>query len=310
MWKRWFLYLTAVLGCLVFYLAYQQWLSWILLMGVLFVPALSLAVSLPAMVLSKVRRATPAAVPMRKAVPLQVQIQSKLITPPWRVSVQVYHTLTGDNQILRGNDVYPTQHCGALNCKVRSSRVYDLLAMFFLPLKKPENYRIYIHPAPLAPSREPDLSQVLVNAWRPKPGGGFAENHELRLYRPGDNLRQIHWKLTAKTGKLILREPMVPEQSRLVLWLTLQGTPEELDRKLGRLVWMSQYLLRQQLTHDIVAFTGLGEQTWHVAGNRSLRCAVENLLCHPKRKEADIPLLTQQAHWQYYIGGEADEDEA
>lgn len=28
--------------------------------------------------------------------------------------------------------------------------------------------------------------------------GAYAEEHELRPYRPGDPMRTVHWKLTAK----------------------------------------------------------------------------------------------------------------
>ena len=56
MGKRWFVYLMALLGCLVFYLAYQQWVSWLLLMGVLFLPIVSLLFSIPAIALAKVTR--------------------------------------------------------------------------------------------------------------------------------------------------------------------------------------------------------------------------------------------------------------
>ena len=308
--KRWFLYLAAVLGCLVFYLAYQQWVSWILLMGVLFLPLVSLAFSLPAMVSSRVCRETPAAIQVRSSLQLQVFIRSKLPTPPWKVAVQAYHTLTGENLLLSAQSFYPTAHCGALNCRVRRSRVYDYLGMFYLPLKKPANFRIFIRPKPIAPAAEPDLTQLLVNAWRPKIGGGFAENHELRLYRPGDSLQQIHWKLTAKTGKLILREPMVADKNRMLLWLILQGDPDQLDRKLGRLLWMSRFLLQHGLEHDILAYTGQGERVWHVADRKSLQRAMDSLLCYSPYTETEKPVLTQHVNWQYYIGGEEDAEKA
>ena len=92
MGKRWFLYLTALFGCLVFYLAYQQWFSWLLLMGVLFLPVASLLLSLPAIVLCKVRREMPLAVNTNSRLNIQVPVRSKLPTPPWDVAVQVYHS--------------------------------------------------------------------------------------------------------------------------------------------------------------------------------------------------------------------------
>lgn len=310
MGKRWFLYLTALLGCLVFYLAYQQWFSWLLLMGVLFLPVVSLVFSLPAIVLSRVRREMPLAVRQDAPLNIQVTVRSKLPVPPWNAAIQTYHTVTGDHMLLNAGSHYPTKHCGALNCRVRWVRIYDYLGMFRFPLRRPEDFRVFIRPVPLPPPAEPDLSQLLVTAWRPKTGGGFAENHELRLYRPGDSLQQIHWKLTAKTGKLILREPMVPDKNRMLLWLTLYGDPDQIDRKLGRLLWLSSYLQRHSLDHDILAYTGEGRHMWHISGSQSLRRAIDTLLCHTPYPDAEQPLLTENVNWDYYIGGEEDAEEA
>mgnify|MGYP002512564882 CR=1 FL=1 len=37
MWKRWLLYAAAMIGGIVFYLAYQEWFSWVALIAILFV---------------------------------------------------------------------------------------------------------------------------------------------------------------------------------------------------------------------------------------------------------------------------------
>ena len=47
--RRWCLYLAVMLGLIVFYIAYQKWMAWLLLLAVLWLPAFSLLVSLPAM---------------------------------------------------------------------------------------------------------------------------------------------------------------------------------------------------------------------------------------------------------------------
>ena len=296
----------ALLGSVVFFLAYQQWMAWLLMIGMLCLPPLSLLLSLPAMLTSRVRVQMPRAVIANTPTVLHVTIGSLLPTPAWRVQVQVYHTLTRESLLLRAGSFCPVQHCGALNCQVRHAWVYDYLGLFRIPLRRPPNFRLLIRPTPLKLQNEPDLSQLLVTAWRPKPGGGFAENHELRLYRPGDNLHQIHWKLTAKTGKLILREPMVPDRNRMLLWLTLHGDPDTLDRKLRRLLWMSGFLLKNGLEHDVLAYTAAGPIRWHIADKRSLQRALDTLLCYGPYPDSDTPAIKEDVNWEYYIGGEAD----
>ena len=60
-----------------------------------------------------------------------------------------------------------------------------------------------------------------------KKGGGFSEFHENREYRPGDSVRDIHWKLSGKTDKLIVRQAMEPVQRRLVLAVETCGSTSE-----------------------------------------------------------------------------------
>ncbi len=307
MGKRWLLYLTALVCCLVFHIAYQEWASWIFLLAMLALPPFSLLLSLPAMLTARARVEVPPAVAVGTPLALRVVVRSFVPVPVCRLNIRVFYTMTGECYLLDANAACSTEHCGAINCKPPRGWIYDYLGMFRLPLRRPPEFRILVRPRPME-LPEPDLSNILVSAWRPKPGGGFAENHELREYRPGDHLSQIHWKLTAKTKKLILREPMVPDRNRMIIWLTLNGTQEEIDRKLARLLWLGGYLQRYDLKFQILAYTAAGKQLWDVDSPRALRRAVDLLLCHSPYSGSDTPELTETANWIYYIGGEADEE--
>ena len=152
-----------------------------------------------------------------------------------------------------------------------------------------------------------DPQRMEINSWVPKPGGGFSENHEHRLYRPGDSLNQLHWKLSAKVGDLILREPMEPVQGAVLLTLSLRGTPQELDRKLGRLAYTGDYLLERELDFEIRALTGAGVLASHVDSKTALTKAIDRLLCTPLAAQTDAWDDGKDASWQYHIGGDADE---
>lgn len=56
-------YLACFAGCLIFYLAYGEWLSWVALLLALGLPWLSLALSLPAMLTLRLEIETPGALP-------------------------------------------------------------------------------------------------------------------------------------------------------------------------------------------------------------------------------------------------------
>ncbi|MBO5543485.1 MAG: DUF58 domain-containing protein, partial [Oscillospiraceae bacterium] len=85
---------------------------------------------------------------------------------------------------------------------------------------------------------------------KPKYGGGFAEDYDLRDYRPGDMGNSIHWKLSSKADRLIVREALVPENDKIFLVLSDAG---EKQRGLEVLRWLSDELWRRELPHLIVS---------------------------------------------------------
>ena len=146
----------------------------------------------------------------------------------------------------------------------------------------------------------------MAQAWKPKPGGGLAENHELRLYRPGDSMNQIHWKLSAKTGKYIVREAMEPIRNRILVTMELKGTPEQLDRKFGRLLWLGSHLLELGLCFEVQVLTGKGMRSMQIGKREDLLAAMDLLLSSPPAIKEDH-LSVEAAAWQYRIGGGEDE---
>lgn len=303
--KRWILYLTAWVGCLIFYFAYGQWLGWVLLAAISILPVCSLVVSLPVMLSARLQVHVPKTVQQGVLMTLELSLRSFLPLPRWRVRIQAHHSPSGKNWLLTPGGDVPTEHCGMLQCTVSRGRIYDYFGLFCLRLKTPEPFRLQILPQAEKPEALPDVQRFLAYAWRPKPGGGYSENHELRLYRPGDSLRQIHWKLSGKTGKLILRQSMEPQGSVMLIWLRLKGSAPVLDRKLGQLLWISEYLLQEQIQHDLLAYTAEGLRRWHIGSSDALQQALRELMgCHCLQEEI---VHTDTAPWQYYIGGDEDE---
>lgn len=299
-------YLVALGGCMVFYFAYREWFSWFALVGVLCLPWLSLLLSLPAMLSLRLRTQCPASAAMGETAKVSMKGICLLPEPPLRGKMRVSHAISGQQTRVKNGGALPTAHCGQLTVEPVNPRVYDYMGLFWLPVRRKSGCAMLVRPNPVALAAPPDLSRYRENAWKPKPGGGFAENHELRLYRPGDNLRQVHWKLSAKTGKLILREPMEPVRGLAALTLELSGTPEEIDFKLGRLIWLSEYLLSQETPHQIVCLTGRGLETFSIDHSEDISKAVDTLLCAPEA-QAEAWTAPVSAAWQYHIGGGGDE---
>lgn len=300
-------YLVALLGCWVFYIAYGEWFSWLLLLLVLGLPWFSLAVSLPAMVCLSLAPTGPDSIPLGQTGQFYLLGQCALPMPPFRGKLRLTGCMDGNSRYYDPESGLTPSHCGGITVTVEKARVYDYLGLFSLPVRKTEQKTVLIRPQQL-PVKEPEtLRRYAASGWRPKFGGGFAEHHELRLYRPGDSLNQVHWKLSAKTGKLILREPMEPQRGLLLLTMTLRGTPEELDRKLGRLLGLGTGLLDKGLSYELRVLTGNGLEVFSVASPQTLHRVVDSLLCTPTVKEGSIRDRTFAAAWQHHLGGEPDE---
>ena len=289
-------------------IAYQGWLAWVLLMALVWLPVLSLIVSLPAMLTIRIKADVGGTIPMGTEAALRIKASCPFPMPRYRCRIRVKRTITGESWLLNSGDVLPAQHCGQVVCKVEKCRVYDYLGLFRLRVRKAGESTVTVRPVPVKMEIPADMHRYMAKGWKPKPGGGFAENHELRLYRPGDKLNQLHWKLTAKTGKLMVREAMEPLRSRIVLTMDLTGTPEELDRKLGRLLWLGEFLLDAQQQFEIAVLTGDGLQRASVATQQALLRAIDGILCAAPAKEAGVSYFTATSDRCIHIGGETDEE--
>lgn len=299
--KSWILYLAALAGVFCFYAAYQGWLAWLLLQAVLWLPVVSLAASLPAMLTAKLSWDCPGYLPLGADRKLTVRIRCPLPMPPVRFQMTLQRRLTGDTWRLGDGDALPTDHVGRLDCRWKDCQVYDYLGFFGIPRKRRKEMHIFIRPVPVAMPEPASLQRHFSTAWRPKAGGGFGENHELRLYRPGDSMNQVHWKLTAKMGQLMIREPMVPLRSRAVVSLDLKGNP---DHILGQLLWLGRYLLDRNLPFTLWALTGDGMVTAPIVTETELLETLDLLLGKSQAEDGSVRQQNFGSAWHYHIGGD------
>lgn len=294
----------ALLSCLVFYVAYREWLSGLLLTAVFLTPLFSLILSLPAVLTCRVSMQCPPRIIQGGGAMVGYSAKCRFPIPPLKGKVEVLRVFTGKKEKLRFGNHLQAPHCGAVILQRGRVRMYDYLGLFCFRLARMEPQTVLVHPIAQKPEVLPDLTRYLSFASRPKPGGGYSENHELRLYRPGDSLRQIHWKLSAKTGKLILREPMEPVKGSALVTLVLSGTPEELDLKLGQLLYVSCWLTEQQVPHRVCCLTDNGMQLLSVNHETDAIAAVDTLLRCPPLQENLEPSWPASS-WRCHIGGDS-----
>ena len=189
---------------------------------------------------------------------------SGLPLPCIRVWLRVENRLTGEAAVSalalsappkRGGGSAVTLEdplCGLYRLSVEKARVYDLLGLVGLPVSLPEGCEFPV---------EPDLMALRVNLplrtgagddsdtySQERPGYDYADTFQLREYAPGDSARQIHWKLSSKLDRLVVRDPGLPlERSVLLLWERrgAHETPRQACAMAETAVSLSRELLRQ-----------------------------------------------------------------
>ena len=303
---RWFVYLASLAGCIVFYCAYREWFSWLALMGVLALPWFSLLLSLPALLSVRGTLRCPLQLQQGGRTEVQLQLRCRFPVPRAVWQLQSVSRMTGKKKNYKHAATLDTAHCGTYDIRVRHLRICDYLGLFCVPLRA-TGIAVTVFPQKRPVSPAPELAQCRPKRWKPKAGGGFSENHDLRLYRPGDSLRQIHWKLAAKTGKLIYREPIEPVQNKNVLTMVLSGSGAQLDEKLGTLSWMMEYLLEEGIPHEVRCMTGEGLLTLPVTDAQQAESVLKRLLGCPVAPAGTVMAPLMGVGWQYRIGGGLDE---
>ena len=143
-------------------------------------------------------------------------------------------------------------HCGRLRLTLERVKLYDCFGVIGIPVRCPEKWHITVQPdcfetaisladTALGPAESEQYSLY-------RPGSDLTETFQLREYVPGDSPRQIHWKLSGKLDRLVVRDPGLPiVQDILLFWeRTGEGeTPASCDAQAEAVVSIGRALLEQ-----------------------------------------------------------------
>lgn len=321
MWKNRVLYSLFLLAVLIFHSFYTGWFSFFLLLFAILLPLFSVLISLHAMLHAGYRPQLPQRCFCDQTVQYRLQADHKTRFPVsvCRLRLTVADAIGGTQKseclTLAGTLGFTmnvdTRHAGVQTFQIEKARVSDALGLIAFPMRLPDVCAITVEPEPQEPDELPNLSQFQYRSYHPKPGGGFSEIHDLREYRPGDSLHEIHWKLSAKTEKLIVREPEEPDRGLVVLSFDFSGTRTQLDHTLRQLLWISAWLTDREVVHQIdwLEPDTLEPQSTAVKSADD-RAALLNTLLHT-HLTGDTPSIASraypQADWRYHIQSQEQE---
>ena len=125
--------------------------------------------------------------------------------------------------------------CGRVRLNVESARLYDCFGLIGVKIQldahgacvvQPDTFlqTLVISPAAAHIDDTEDYSNE-------RPGYDLSEMFQIRDYVPGDSQRQIHWKLSHKYGKLIVKDPSLPiTRSAAVFWERTEENQQRRDQ--------------------------------------------------------------------------------
>lgn len=113
--------------------------------------------------------------------------------------------------------------CGRIRTELTSLRLYDCFWLIPVRCRAEAHASVTVQPDTfpmevrvLANVNSPEESEVYSQE---RPGSDLTETFQIRDYREGDSIRQIHWKLSTKYDRLISRDPSLPiTRSVMVFW--------------------------------------------------------------------------------------------
>ena len=162
---------------------------------------------------------------------------------------------------------YISDQIGKIEISIKAMKVYDYLRLFSLPVSGDSSLVTYILP-----------HQIPIDmAVQQKPAGPDGGEHHvdtkaflgsdptgIKEYEVGDNVRDMHWKLTSKFQYPIIKEySVVPDERILLFYDTFHtGRPEEINTRMEVFLSLSGALIEQGHEHTL---------GWLVDGGRDLK---------------------------------------
>lgn len=200
-------------------------------------------------------------------------------------------------------------HCGKIELRLANARTADVFGLlergFSCEIRKefPVMPRMF---APAISLERSDMAMPDSDTYSPwKPGSDPGETFAIREYIPGDAVRNIHWKLSEKTGKTMVREFGLPVVDEVAILLETAGilSAEETDAVTEVFASVSAQLAEMGISHD--AFWRdfeTDELRMHaVRDEDDFSAMLEALLELPPKAEGDVAgrFLEEYPHCPY-----------
>lgn len=278
--KRWVIYIFVLLSAYIFFLMYRMWVSWYLLMLIILLPFISLLVGFirfkkfkPDIAFSKtVKRNWISEIEVFQAGSRKKDEDEDNVNflCNYNCIFTIEDCMSGIIQKKKINSngqrdfkiPVDTSHCGRFIYVFKSIRYYDFLGLFFFTRKINKDFEITVMPIKTSPVAMPRLDAYKTKSYK-KSNSPYSEIYDIREYKEGDSLKNIHWKMTAKRDEMMVREPLDEDLQNARLVLVLLEDRDLMDKKLDEFVFISEYFLNHGVSHRVEVITSRNDDRAH-----------------------------------------------
>lgn len=264
------IYILLLLGAAAYYIFNSSYFSWLLLVLVLSFVPLELLLTLPLWLGLRLQyHASRSRILQGETIALRITLCTRLPGATVLARLHCKNLFDGSVTKLRlklrpyTDEPFvvevPSDVCGVVRCSLKRPRMMDVVGLFALPLlDAPRPVQVLVLPLPVEPPTLPPAG-----GWRTasptqqtaRPGPGSVRDFsDIREYREGDSVRDIHWKLSAKLDKLIIREASAPQSTALNVAYDHFGRANEVCHTLARLQALSGAMWEMERPHKIITF--------------------------------------------------------
>lgn len=272
----WIIYLAVAAACGTFFILYKDLLALTLFISVLVIPIVMFVMHLISFLLTKIE----VSVDDKDAnidKPIKILIKIKNSSPFSATHIKVtalcknlFLSTEHECKFVVSSSAFSqkqfsyeikTEHVGKIEFTMKKAVFYDFLSLFRLTKRT----RITTH-VPIIPQRERVSLAIRPNNFfagesdiysNVKAGDDPSQVFNIREYVEGDKLNRIHWKLTSKTEKYMVKEYSLPVSENLFFYLDLsienssQKQLNKVNTLIKTFVSISDNLAKNNITHKV-----------------------------------------------------------
>ena len=336
-------YMIVLITGILMYIMANQREPLVFLCGMILVPVLTLVIQKRAMrgAEDTYRIKSGCRVGTRVPVEIAIERRSRMPLGPVKVYMRASNLLYGEEEevvvtlqpVEKKKMEYAyrmkMEDCGNVRIFIEKIEYYDLLGLFKWKYDRTQEMEVLVYPAKIQLNarleRRPETRNAGEMYDQMKTGQDVSEVAELREYAEGDSQKSIHWKLSTKLDRLIVREFGYPaDYSTLILCdigKKMYGqkiTNQRNNAVLAIAAALSESLLQVGLEHNVGRFCAGEYINIPVHSQSAHEQMVLNLLCRPLDDEEETDAVYQVLRGNLkneytkiiYITSEYDEESA